>query len=83
MEKEFKLNITIETDSLQEVKKWVKELREIPKEHSCNCTLYLVPSSKFQIDAKEFARQYHQALLDSLVQRERKELWKKRKERLK
>ena len=71
MEKEFKLNITIETDSLQEVKKWVKEIREIQKEHSCNCTLNVVPSSKFQIDAKEFARQYHQALSDNLVQRDR------------
>ena len=83
MEKEFKLNITIETQKKEEVKEWVKELREIQKEHSCNCTLNVVPSSKFQIDAKEFARQYHQALSDSLVQRERKELWKKRKESLK
>ena len=71
MEKEFKLNITIETQKKEEVKEWVKELREIQKEHSCNCTLNVIPSKELNINTKEFAHRYYQAMKDNHSRRDR------------
>ena len=63
--------IKVSANSMDDIKEIVKQTSEIQKEYSCNCTLNVVPFNEIQIDAKELARQYHQALSNNRDRRDR------------